>query len=126
MSPGAAIPLYRSWIQGAANFLELLSVYWVKSHSGMTQEMTLMGHAGAWGSVLALRARVPRIRLAMEVGAVREHLDLRVPDRVALDEIELYAEVLSAVAVSDRPLTAEELDAVLGIAVVSSVSGAGD
>jgi hypothetical protein len=88
--------------------------------------MTLMGHAGAWGSVVALRSRVPRIRLAMEVGAVREHLDLRVPDRVALDEIELYAEVLSAVAVSDRPLTAEELDAVLGIAVVSSVSGAGD
>jgi hypothetical protein len=62
----------------------------------------------------------------MEVGAVREHLDLRVPDRVALDEIELYTEVLTAVAVSDRPLTAEELDAVLGIAVVSSVSGAGD
>jgi hypothetical protein len=88
--------------------------------------MTLMGHAGAWGSVVALRSRVPRIRLAMEVGAVREHLDLRVPDRVALDEIELYAEVLSAVAVSDRMLTAEELDAVLGIAVVSSVSGAGD
>ena len=88
--------------------------------------MTLMGHAGAWGSVVALRAKVPRIRLAMEVGAVREHLDLRVPDRVALDEIELYAEVLSAVAVSDRPLTAEELDAVLGIGVVSSVSGAGD
>jgi hypothetical protein len=88
--------------------------------------MTLMGHAGAWGGVVALRSRVPRIRLAMEVGAVREHLDLRVPDRVALDEIELYAEVLTAVAVSDRPLTAEDLDAVLGIAVVSSVSGARD
>jgi hypothetical protein len=53
----------------------------------------------------------------MEVGALREHLhlDLRVHDRVALDEIELYAEVLSAVAVSDRPLTAEELDRVLGV-----------
>jgi hypothetical protein len=62
----------------------------------------------------------------MEVGAVREHLDLRVPDRVALDEIALYAEVLSAVAVSDRPLTAEELDVVLGIRPVSSVSRAGD
>jgi hypothetical protein len=55
------------------------------------------------------------MRLAMEVGAVREHLDLRVPDRVALDEIELYAEVLSAVAVCDRPLTAQELDEVLGV-----------
>jgi hypothetical protein len=62
----------------------------------------------------------------MEVGAVREHLDLRVPDRVALDEIELYAEVLSAVAVSDRPLTAEELDAVLGIRSVSGACRAGD
>ena len=46
---------------------------------------------------------------------MRETLDLRVPDRVALDEIELYAEVLSAVAVSDRRLTDAELDAVLGV-----------
>jgi hypothetical protein len=51
----------------------------------------------------------------MEVGAVRRQLDLRVPDYVALDEIDLYAEVLTAVAVSDRPLTAEELDEVLGL-----------
>jgi hypothetical protein len=42
-------------------------------------------------------------------------LDLRVQDAVALDEIELYAEVLSAVAAADRPLTAAELDAALGI-----------
>jgi hypothetical protein len=58
----------------------------------------------------------------MEVDAVRELLDLRVPDRVALDEIELYAEVLSAVAVCDRPLTAQELDAVLGISAVAASS----
>ena len=51
----------------------------------------------------------------MEVGAVREQLDLRVPDRVALDEIELYGEVLTAVAATDRPLTAAELDEALGI-----------
>lgn len=44
-----------------------------------------------------------------------EQVDLRVHDRVALDEIELYSEVLSAVAASDRPLTAEELDRVLGV-----------
>ena len=44
-----------------------------------------------------------------------ERLDLRVHDSVALDEIELYAEVLSAVAVSDHPLTSEELDEALGI-----------
>ena len=48
-----------------------------------------------------------------------EHLDLRVPDRVALDEIELYAEVLSAVAVREQPLTDAELDAVLGIEAVA-------
>jgi hypothetical protein len=58
----------------------------------------------------------------MEVGALREHLDLRVHDRVALDEIDLYAEVLSAVAASDRPLTAEELDQVLDVRPVASAT----
>lgn len=58
----------------------------------------------------------------MEVGALREHLDLRVHDRVALDEIDLYAEVLSAVAASDRPLTAEELDQVLGVRPVAGAT----
>jgi hypothetical protein len=58
----------------------------------------------------------------MEVGALREHMDLRVHDRVALDEIELYAEVLSAVATADRPLTAEELDRVLGVRPVARAS----
>jgi hypothetical protein len=55
----------------------------------------------------------------MEVGAVREGLDLRVHDSVALDEIELYAEVLSAVAASDGPLTSDELDEVLGVRSVA-------
>ena len=36
-------------------------------------------------------------------------------DRVALEEIDLYADVLSAVAAVDRPLTADELDQVLGV-----------
>jgi hypothetical protein len=58
----------------------------------------------------------------MEVGALREHLDLRVHDRVALEEIDLYAEVLSAVAASDRPLTAEELDHVLGVRPVAGAT----
>ena len=44
-----------------------------------------------------------------------EYVDLRVHDRVALDEIELYAEVLGAVAASDGPLSNEELDEVLGV-----------
>ena len=57
-----------------------------------------------------------------------EHVDLRVHDRVALDEIELYTEVLSAVAASDRPLTAEELDHALGVGPMlpaAPVRGAG-
>lgn len=44
-----------------------------------------------------------------------DFVDVRLHDRVALDEIELYAEVLSAVAVSDRRLTDDELDDVLGL-----------
>lgn len=65
---------------------------------------------------------VRRIRSAREVGAVREQLDLRVHDLVALDEIELYAEVLSAVAATDRPLTSTELDEVLGLGPVAVVA----
>jgi hypothetical protein len=42
-------------------------------------------------------------------------IDLRVPDLVALAEIELYAEVLGAVATAERPLTKAELDRVLGL-----------
>jgi hypothetical protein len=60
----------------------------------------------------------------MEVGVLREYLDLRVHDRVALDEIELYAEVLTAVAVCDRMLTAAEVDAALGLGSVARVIGA--
>ena len=54
-------------------------------------------------------------RSAPEVSTIPRQLDLRVHDRVALDEIELYAEVLTAVAAADRPLTAAELDKALGI-----------
>jgi hypothetical protein len=44
-----------------------------------------------------------------------DDVDLRFHDRVALDEIELYAEVLSAVATASRRLTSAELDEVLGL-----------
>ena len=54
-------------------------------------------------------------RSAPEVSTIPRQLDLRVHDLVALDEIELYAEVLSAVAATDRPLTVDELDHVLGV-----------
>ena len=62
-----------------------------------------------------LRPNGTESRSAPEVSTIPRQLDLRVHDRVALDEIELYAEVLSAVAASDRPLTPAELDEALGI-----------
>ena len=46
---------------------------------------------------------------------MREDVDLRFHDVVALEEIELYAEVLSAVAIADGPLTNEQIDEVLGL-----------
>jgi len=48
-------------------------------------------------------------------GRVHDDVDLRFHDRVALEEIDLYAEVLSAVAVADRSLTVDEIDEVLGL-----------
>lgn len=45
----------------------------------------------------------------------RQNLDLRVHDSVALDEIELYSEILSAVASAERSLTTAEIDSVLGV-----------
>ena len=62
-----------------------------------------------------LRRNGTESRSAPEVSAIPRQLDLRVHDRVALDEIELYAEVLTAVAATDRPLTPAELDEALGI-----------
>lgn len=46
---------------------------------------------------------------------MHDDVDLRLHDRVALEEIELYAELLSAVATAERPLTNAEIDAVLGV-----------
>jgi hypothetical protein len=51
----------------------------------------------------------------MEVSAIPRQVDLRVHDDVAMDEIELYGELLTAVAASDGPLTPTEIDAVLGV-----------
>ena len=50
-----------------------------------------------------------------EVSTIPMQVDLRVHDDVALGEIELYAEVLEAVAASDGPLSDSELDQALGI-----------
>jgi hypothetical protein len=59
------------------------------------------------------------------VDAVPDDVDFRVHDRVALEEIDLYADVLGAVAASDRPLTADELDQVLGVLRPSQLCGSG-
>ncbi|GAA3730554.1 hypothetical protein [Salinactinospora qingdaonensis] len=42
-------------------------------------------------------------------------LDARLHDHVALAEIELYTELLVAVAATDGQLTVEEIDEVLGV-----------
>ncbi|WP_047868463.1 hypothetical protein [Nocardiopsis sp. RV163] len=44
-------------------------------------------------------------------------------DHVALDEIELYAEVLIAVADADRPLSPEEIDRVVGLPAFGATMG---
>lgn len=49
-----------------------------------------------------------------------DDVGLRFHDVVALEEIELYAEVLSAVAAADGPLTTAEIDEVLGLRVRAS------
>ena len=56
-----------------------------------------------------------RKRAAPEVSTIPRQVDLRVHDLDALDEIELYTDVLTAVAAADRPLTPAELDRALGI-----------
>ncbi|GAB3988060.1 hypothetical protein GCM10029978_109430 [Actinoallomurus acanthiterrae] len=73
--------------------------------------MALLGHV----PTRIRRVAFPQVWGRTEVDAVRQNLDMRVHDRVALDEIELYSEMLSAVATADRPLTIDEIDMVLGI-----------
>ncbi|HEX9031077.1 MAG TPA: hypothetical protein VF834_04485 [Streptosporangiaceae bacterium] len=46
---------------------------------------------------------------------MHEDLDERIHDAVALGEIDLYADVLSAVAAADGPLTSDEIDKALGL-----------
>lgn len=50
----------------------------------------------------------------------RQYVDLRVHDHVALDEIELYSEILSAVAEAEGPLTTAEIDLALGLRPAAS------
>lgn len=52
-----------------------------------------------------------------EVTGMELIAEVWVPDCVALDEIELYGELIIAASASERPLTRSEIDAVLGIGV---------
>lgn len=75
--------------------------------------MVLLGHVPSGAARVAFSVGVGK---GTEVDAVRrQNLDLRVHDSVALDEIELYSEILSAVASADRSLTTAEIDMVLGV-----------
>lgn len=74
-----------------------------------------LGSCARTGQARSLDVGVGNVTRWTEVDAVRQNLDLRVHDRVALDEIELYAEMLSAVADAERPLTVAEIDVVLGV-----------
>jgi hypothetical protein len=81
-----------------------------------------MGHADQrWDGVAWWHRR--QASASTEVSTVPEYVDLRVHDLVALGEIELYAEVLGAVAASDGPLSREELDEVLGVRPEPTVLG---
>ncbi|GAA4214778.1 hypothetical protein GCM10023074_68170 [Microbispora amethystogenes] len=73
------------------------------------------------------RGGLPGRNLVMGVGCGRkddavghDDLDSRVHDRVALDEIALYAEVLEAVNITENRLTLEELDNALGLRTSAS------
>src|SRR5215469_9869762 len=79
------------------------------------EKLILMGHAGLRGWPVACQEANDATVAGGGGGAMRDDLDHRLHDAVALDEIDLYADVLSAVAAADRPLTDDELDAVLGL-----------
>src|SRR5215470_5674012 len=108
---------YRVLAHGAAIFWELLPGQG-KTPRGWSGNGSV-GSCGSAGPRVAWYQSLLRIRSAMEVSAVRKRLDPRVHDSVAFDEIELVAEVLSAVAASDHRLTPEELDEVLGVKSVA-------
>ncbi len=83
--------------------------------------MALMSHAARGFSPLALlqAQTLTSSRNLERTGggraAGRQTSTCRFHDQVALDEIDLYAEVLSAVAIADRALTTDEIDEVLGL-----------
>lgn len=75
-------------------------------------------HIGSCLNIVAVED--PDSKYEGGVDAVRQgDREASVHDHVALHEIELYGEVLSAVAATERSLTQDEIDAVLGVESVS-------
>ena len=70
--------------------------------------MTSPRELAAGSSPLGSTAR-PRTRL------LRDQADIRLQDPQALDEIDLYGEVVIAASACEGPLTLEQLDRVLGL-----------
>lgn len=79
------------------------------------REMVLMGHAIPSVRLVRWQSGPACAVAARGGGAMSDDMDDRLHDAVALDEINLFTEVLSAVAAADRPLTDDEIDAVLGL-----------
>ena len=52
----------------------------------------------------------------------RAELDLRVQDPAALEEIELYTELIIVAGESSRPLSRDEIDRVLGVTRPQTIS----
>ncbi len=51
-----------------------------------------------------------------DMACERIELDLRVQDPAALEEIELYSELIILAGASERPLSRDEIDQALGLA----------
>jgi hypothetical protein len=76
--------------------------------------MVRAGHGGANRAYLGLCLTAIRAPPTEEVAFVRKS-DSRVEDPLVLDEIELYGELVIAASASDRPLSRDEIDLVLGL-----------
>jgi hypothetical protein len=70
----------------------------------------------------SLHDPAPRREAAHSHGHGRPLRPASVHDRVALDEIELYAELIIAAQRSDEPLSHEAIDAILGLRPPEAVS----
>ncbi len=82
-------------------------------YGGLTRGMVRLSHAR---SVVSPYAEVRRRRQGEGgPGVVIDNPDARVHDAVALDEIELYGNLMIAASETDGPLSRDRIDEILGI-----------